>query len=53
MNLSTQLLPKKKKKAKRMEARYVHHPEQGPHLKKPKMGEKRDRNSRKAGSSLG
>ena len=36
-----------------MEARYVHHPEQGPRLKKPKMGEKRDRNSRKARSSLG
>ena len=36
-----------------MEARYVHHPKQGPRPKKPKTGEKRDWNSRKAGSSSG
>ena len=36
-----------------MEAGYVHHPEQGPCLKKAKTGEKRDQDGRKAGSSSG
>ncbi|XP_023924003.1 uncharacterized protein LOC112035402 [Quercus suber] len=32
---------------------YIHHPEQGPRPKKAKVGEKRDRDGKKAGSSLG
>ena len=34
-----------------METSYVYHPEQGPHPKKAKIREKRDRDNRKAGSS--
>ena len=36
-----------------MEARYVHYPEQGPHPKKAKTGEKSDRDGQKAGSFSG
>ena len=36
-----------------MENGYVHHPKQGPHPKKAKTGEKRDRDGRKVGSSSG
>ena len=32
----------KKKKVKQVEAGYMHHPKQGPHPEKAKMGEKRD-----------
>ena len=46
------LLPRKKK-AERVEAGYVHHPEQGPCSKKAKTGEKRDRDGRKEGLSSG
>ena len=51
MNAEDAIIVKKKEKVKRVEAKYMHHPEQGPRLKKAKTGEKRDRNGRKAGSS--
>ena len=43
----------KKKKVEQVENGYVHHLEQGPHPKKAKIGEKRDRDEKKAGLSLG
>ena len=51
MNAKDAIITKKKKKVERVEAGYVHHPEQGPCPKKAKMGEKRDRGGRKAGLS--
>ena len=51
MNAEDAIIAKKKKKAERMETSYVYHPEQGPHPKKAKTREKRDRDDRKAGSS--
>ena len=51
MNAEDAIIVKKKEKVKRVEAKYMHHPEQGPRLKKAKTGEKRDRDDRKAGSS--
>ena len=42
MNAEDAIIAKKKKKAKRVKAGYVHHTEQGPRLKKVKTGEKRD-----------
>ena len=53
MNAEDAIIAKKKKKAERMEADLPHHPDQGPHPKKAKIGEKKDRDSRKASSSLG
>jgi len=53
MNAEDAIIVKKKKKVKRVEARYMHHVEQGPRLKKAKTGEKRDRDDKKAGSSSG
>ena len=48
MNAKDAIIAKKKKKmAKQVEARYMHHLEQGPHPKKAKTGEKRDRDGRK------
>ena len=48
MNAEDAIIAKKKKKmAKQVEARYMHHLEQGPHPKKAKTGEKRDRDGRK------
>ena len=38
----TIIAKKKKKKVKQVEAWYMHHPKQGPHPEKAKMGEKRD-----------
>ena len=38
---------KKKKKAKQVEAMYMHHLEQGPHPKKAKTGEKETEMARK------
>ena len=51
MNAEDAIIVKKKKKVERVEARYMHHTKQGPHPKKAKTGEKRDRDGRKAGSS--
>ena len=51
--LMTWLLPRKRRRLKRVENGYVHHPKQGPHPKKAKTGEKRDRDGRKVGSSSG
>ena len=44
---------KKKKKGERLENGYIHHPKQGPRPKKSKIGEKRDHDGKKAGSSSG
>ena len=52
MNAEDAIIVKKKKKVERVEARYMHHTKQGPRPKKAKTGEKRDRDGRKAGSSL-
>jgi len=46
MNAKDAIITKKKKKVERVEAGYVHHPEQGPCPKKAKVGEKRDRDGR-------
>lgn len=53
MSVGDSIIAKKKKKAKRVETRYTHHSEQGPRPKKAKTREKRDRDGKKAGSSLG
>ena len=53
MNAEDTIIAKKKKKGKQLENGYVHHLEQGPRPKKAKVGEKRDRGSKKTGSSLG
>ena len=53
MNTEDAIIAKKKKKVEWVENGSIHHPEQGPHPKKAKIGEKRDRNGKKAGSSLG
>ena len=53
MNAEDVIITKKKKKGERLENGYIHHPEQGPHLKKAKVGEKKDHDGKKARSSLG
>ena len=53
MNAEDVIIAKWKKKAERVEAGYMHHPKQGPRPKKANMGEKRDRDGRKARSSEG
>jgi len=53
MNAKDAIVAKKKKKSERMDNGYIHHPVQGPRPKKAKVGEKRDRDSKKAGSSSG
>jgi len=53
MNAKDVIIAKKKKKGERLENGYIHHPEQGPRPKKAKVGEKRDRDGKKAGSSSG
>ena len=53
MNAEDRIIAKKKKKIERVETGYVHHLEQGPHPKKAKMGDKRDRDGKTAGSSSG
>ena len=53
MNVEDTIIAKKKKKGERLENGYIHHQEQGPCLKKAKVGEKRDRDGKKARSSLG
>ena len=53
MNAENANIAKKKKKGERLENSYINHSEQGPHPKKAKIEEKRDRDRKKAGSSLG
>ena len=53
MNAEEVIIAKKRKKVEWMEAGYVHLLKQGPPPKKAKMGEKRDQDGRKAGSSSG
>ena len=53
MNAEDAIIVKKKKKAEWAKASYVRHSGQGPCPKKAKIGEKRDRGSRKTGSSSG
>ena len=53
MNAEDAIIVKKKKKAEWVKANYVCHLGQGLCPKKAKIGEKRDRGSRKAGSSSG
>ena len=53
MNTEDAIIAKKKKKGERLESGYVHHSKQVPHPKKAKVGEKRDRDGKKAGSSSG
>ena len=53
MNAKDAIIAKKNKAAKLVEVGYVHHLKQGPRSKKAKAGGKRDRDSRKAGSSSG
>ena len=53
MNVKDAIIAKKKKKVEQVENDYVHHPKQGPCLKKAKTGEKRDWDGKKVGSSSG
>ena len=53
MNAKDTIIAKKRKIAEQMEANLPHHPNQGPRLKKAKMGKKKDQDSRKAGLSSG
>ena len=53
MNAEDAIIAKKRKRAKWMEAKLPRHSKQGPHPKKARAGEKKDRDNRKAGSSLG
>ena len=53
MNAKDAIIAKKKKKIEWMDNGYIYHPVQGPHPKKAKVGEKRDCDSKKAGSSSG
>ena len=51
MNAEDAIIAKKRKRAERMETDLPHHPEQGPCPKKARMGEKKDRDNKKVGSS--
>ena len=51
MNVKYAIIAKKRKRAKRMEADPLRHSDQGPHPKKGHMGEKKDRDNKKPGSS--
>ena len=52
MNAKDTIIPKKRKKVEWMEAEFPRHPKQGPHPKKTRTGEKKDRDNRKAVLSL-
>ena len=52
MNAEDAIIAKKSKKAERMEVELPHYSEQGPCSKKAWMGEKKNRDNKKAGSSL-
>ena len=51
MNAEDAIIAKKRKRAERMEADLPRHPESGPRPKKAQMGEKKDRDNKKVGSS--
>ena len=53
MNAEDVIIAKKRKKAERMESDPPRHPEQGSRPKKAWIGEKKDQDNRKTGSSLG
>nr|XP_023881226.1 uncharacterized protein LOC111993625 [Quercus suber] len=53
MNAEDAIIAKKRKKVERMEAELPRHPRQGPRPKKVRIGEKRDRDNKKASSSSG
>ena len=53
MNAEDAIIAKKRKRVERMEADLPRHPDQGPRPKKAKTGERKDRDNRKAGPSLG
>ena len=53
MNVEDAIIAKKRKRAKQMEADLLHHPEQGPRLKKAQTRDKNDRDNRKASLSSG
>ena len=53
MNTEDAIIAKKKKKGEWLENGYIHHPKQGPCPNKAKVGEKRDRISKKARLSSG
>ena len=52
MNAKDAIIAKKRKRAKRMETELPRHFEQGPCPKKAQTGEKKDRDNKKASSSL-
>ena len=51
MNAEDAIIAKKRKRAERTEANPVHHTDQGPHPKKGRAEEKKDRDNKKAGPS--
>ena len=51
MNTEDAIIAKKRKRAMQMEADLARHPEQSPHPKKARTGEKKDKDNRKANSS--
>ena len=53
MNAKDAIIAKKRKRAKRMEADLPRHPEQGLRPKKAQVREKKDKDNKKANSSLG
>ncbi|XP_075645639.1 uncharacterized protein LOC142616732 [Castanea sativa] len=52
MNAEDAIIAKKRKRVERMEADLPRHPEQGPRPKKAREGENKDRDSKKASSSM-
>ena len=53
MNVEDAIIAKKKKKSEWLDNGYIHHPEQVPRPKKAEVGEKMNRDGKKAGSSSG
>ena len=53
MNVEDAIIAKKRKSVKRVEVDLPRHPDQGPHPKKAKTRERKDRDSRKASPSSG
>ena len=51
MNTEDAIIAKKKKEGERLENGYIHHPKQGSCPKEAKIGEKRDHDGKKVGSS--
>ena len=50
MNAKDAIIAKKRKRAEQMESDLSRHPEQGPRPKKAGMGEKKERDNKKASS---